>query len=183
MTRTVLFIQGGGEGTHDEWDNKLVDSLLRELRPGYDIRYPLMPNESDPCYARWRDAIQAELSGLSDGAILVGHSVGGTILINTIAAKPPERTLGGLFLIAAPFIGDGGWPNDEIKPHMNLGAVLPDGVPIFLYHGDDDDTVPIEHVDLYATAIPQAVVRRLQARNHQINDDLIEIAYDIRSLR
>ena len=23
----ILFIQGGGAGTHDEWDNKLVASL------------------------------------------------------------------------------------------------------------------------------------------------------------
>jgi hypothetical protein len=26
-TRQILFIQGGGAGTHDEWDNKLVESL------------------------------------------------------------------------------------------------------------------------------------------------------------
>ena len=31
MTKQVLFIQGGGEGTHDDWDNKLVESLEREL--------------------------------------------------------------------------------------------------------------------------------------------------------
>lgn len=29
--RQVLFIQGGGAGTHDEWDGKLVESLRREL--------------------------------------------------------------------------------------------------------------------------------------------------------
>jgi hypothetical protein len=28
----VLFVQGGG-GTHDKWDNKLVESLERELGP------------------------------------------------------------------------------------------------------------------------------------------------------
>ena len=27
MSNQILFIQGGGEGTHDAWDNKLVDSL------------------------------------------------------------------------------------------------------------------------------------------------------------
>ena len=25
--RQILFIQGGGAGTHDDWDNKLVESL------------------------------------------------------------------------------------------------------------------------------------------------------------
>jgi hypothetical protein len=30
-TQQILFIQGGGAGVHDEWDDKLVDSLWREL--------------------------------------------------------------------------------------------------------------------------------------------------------
>jgi hypothetical protein len=45
-----LFIQGGGAGSHDEWENKLVDSLRRELGPDYDVRYPRMPKEADPSY-------------------------------------------------------------------------------------------------------------------------------------
>ena len=34
--RRVLFVQGGGEGTHDEWDHKLVDSLMRELGAAFE---------------------------------------------------------------------------------------------------------------------------------------------------
>lgn len=44
----ILFIQGGGAGTYDEWDNKLVDSLRRELGEGFEVRYPRMPDEDDP---------------------------------------------------------------------------------------------------------------------------------------
>jgi len=50
----ILFVQGAGEDVHDTWDNKLVESLLRELGPGYEIRYPTMPNESDPQAAAWQ---------------------------------------------------------------------------------------------------------------------------------
>src|SRR5690349_17867839 len=114
MSRHVLFIQGGGgEGTHDEWDNKLVDSLGRELGPQYEIRYPRMPNEADPTYARWSAAIRKELVRLDEDALLVGHSVGATILINTVAADPPERALKGIFLVSAPFVGEGGWPSED----------------------------------------------------------------------
>jgi hypothetical protein len=38
------------------------------------------------------------------------------------------------------------------------------------------------HVDLYAKAIPQARVRRLKSRDHQLNNDLSEIAEDIRRM-
>ena len=63
-TRQILFIQGGGAGAHDEWDDKLVESLRRELGDGYEVRYPRMPDEDDPSYARWSAAIRREHGGL-----------------------------------------------------------------------------------------------------------------------
>ncbi len=51
MKRQLLFIQGAGAGTHDEWDDKLVASLREHLGPGWDIRYPRMPDEDEPSYA------------------------------------------------------------------------------------------------------------------------------------
>jgi predicted alpha/beta hydrolase family esterase len=180
--KQVLFTQGGGAGTHDEWDNKLVDSLRRELGPGYDVRYPRMPNEADPRYSKWKAALTEGIAGLDDGAILIGHSIGGTILINALAEAPPKRRLAGVLLIAAPFVGPGGWPKDEIKPVANLGARLPPKTPIHLYHGSDDDLAPFAHGDLYERAIPGAVVHRLHGRDHQLNDDLAEVAASVRAL-
>ena len=85
MPKQVLFVQGGGEGTHDEWDNKLVASLERELGSDYEIRYPRMPDEGSPQYGSWKVALQTEFGKLRDGAILIGHSIGGTILIAALA--------------------------------------------------------------------------------------------------
>jgi predicted alpha/beta hydrolase family esterase len=181
--RQVLFIQGGGEGTHDQWDNKLVDSLRRELGPGFNVYYPRMPNEDDPSCHAWKAALAQEIAGLRDGAIVVGHSIGGTILINALAEAPPKRKLAGIFLIAAPFVGPGGWPSDDVSTPTDLRARLSRDTPVYLYIGSEDDTVPPVHVELYAAAIPGATVRRLPRRDHQLNDDLAEVAADIRALR
>jgi predicted alpha/beta hydrolase family esterase len=132
MRKQVLFVQGGGARTHSEWDNKLVDSLERELGGGYEIRYPRMPNEADPRYAEWKAALAKEIAALDDGAIVIGHSIGGTILINALAEASPNRKLGGVFLIAAPFVGARGWPSEDIKPTPELGAGLPQKTPISL---------------------------------------------------
>lgn len=51
-TRQVLLIHGGGADVHDGWDNKLFDSLGCEFGDGYEVRYPHMPDENDPSYAR-----------------------------------------------------------------------------------------------------------------------------------
>jgi predicted alpha/beta hydrolase family esterase len=180
--RRVLFVQGGGEGVHDQWDNRLVESLRTELGPGYEIHYPLMPNEADPRYAPWKRALERELAELEHGAVVVGHSAGGAVLINVLAERAPQCTLGAICLIAAPFLGAGGWESDDVEPRPDLADRLPRDVPIFLYHGREDDTVPFAHVELYARALPRAHVRRLANRDHQLNDTLSELASDIRRL-
>jgi predicted alpha/beta hydrolase family esterase len=183
MKRQVLFIQGGGKGVHDEWDNELVASLGRELGPGYEIRYPRMPDEDKPDYAAWKTALERELASLQDGAILVGHSIGATILIHALGERRPQQELGAIVLIAAPFVGEGGWPADGLEPLDDVGARLPDDVPIHVVHGLADETAPPSHAALYRRAIPRAVVHLLPDRDHQLNNDLGEVAAAIKDRR
>ena len=179
--RHVLFVQGGGEGTYDEWDNKLVASLKAKLRPGYDVRYPRMPNEADPNFAAWSAALEREIAQL-DGSIIVGHSIGGTVLIHTVAENSRLlKHIKAICLVAAPFVGEGGWPSDEVKANPGWAGPLA-ATTVYLYQGDADDTTPMTHVGLYAKAIPHARLRRLSGRDHQLNDDLAEVAADIRGL-
>lgn len=181
--RQILFIQGGGgHDVHHHWDNKLVDSLKRELGAGYEVRYPRMPAEDDPSYSRWAPAIGEELATLDDGAILVAHSIGAPILLNLLAENPPGASLGAIILVSAPFVGEVGWPGDEFALSRDLGARLPQGVPVHLFQGSKDEITPPAHADLYAAAIPQAEVHRLAGRDHQLNDDLQEVAAVVRSV-
>jgi predicted alpha/beta hydrolase family esterase len=180
--RQILFIQGGGDGTHDEWDDSLVASLGTELGGGYDIRYPRMPDEGDPTEVTWAPAIRREIATLDAGAVVIGHSVGALLLLRVLAEWRPGVDLGGIVLIAAPFVGTGGWRGDGFEFSADLGGRLPPGVPVHLFHGLDDDEVPPAHVDLYARAIPQAQVHPLPRRDHQLGNDLREVADVIRGL-
>lgn len=182
VKRQLLFVQGGGKGAHDEWDSKLVASLQQALGEEYEIRYPRMPNEGDPNYARWKSALEAELGKLRGGAVLVAHSLGATILLKVLSDRPSNRGFGAIFLIAAPFVGEGGWATDDLQLPPDLDARLPQGVPIDFYQGLADQTAPPSHVELYARAIPRARVHRLPGRDHQLNDNLSEIAAAIASL-
>lgn len=179
-TRQVLFIQGGGTGAHDEWDDKLAESLRRELGVGMRSAIPacptratrVMPAGARRSGARWRTWTTAR--------VVAGHSVGATILVNALAEQPPERGLGAIVLIAAPFVGEGGWPSDEFELTSDLGARPPPGVQVHVFHGLQDNTAPPSHAGLYALAIPQARVRQLPGQDHQLNNDLSEVAEAVR---
>ena len=175
----ILFIQGAGEGTHDEWDNKLVASLEAELGPQYAVRYPRMPDEGEPQYATWKAALFELFDELEDNAILVGHSIGATFLIHALAEHRPKRKWGAVLLIAPPFLGEGGWTGDETDPVSDFAQQLRADVPLFIYHGAADAEVPPDHMALYAGAIPHATTRTLADRDHQLNNDLGDLARDI----
>ena len=91
--------------------------------------------------------------------------------------------MAGVFLIATPFIGDGGWPSEDLRPTAEVARALHGGEALHFYQGGDDETVPFSHLELFATAFPAATIRRLEGRNHQLNDDLSEVARDITLLK
>jgi len=182
MTTRILFVQGGGEGAHEE-DARLAASLRRELGPSGDVRYPRMPNEDNLDYRTWTECIAAELAHLGDDAVVVAHSIGASVVIKWLTEAAPPRPLAGVFLIAAPFRHDHEvWRWKDIELPRDAAARLPSGLPLFLYHGSEDEIVPFAHLDLYQQAFPEAHVRRLEGRNHQLDDNLADVARAIRSL-
>jgi len=181
MKRQILFIQGGGEGAHRA-DALLAASLARELEADCEVRYPEMPNEGSPDYFAWRRRLAQELATMEGKLILVGHSLGGAMLVKFLAEDGAPRGTAGIFLIAAPFVGKGGWEGDELKLPASVGDRLPKNVPLHLYHSRDDEIVPFSHLGLFAREFPTGIIHQLDGRNHQLNDDLSDVAHDIRRL-
>jgi uncharacterized protein len=184
MSKQVLFIQGAGsEGAYDE-DAGLAASLRDKLGADYVVRYPRMPNEAEPEYEVWKNAIAGELAAMGSGAILVGHSIGASVIIRAVVDGGVGPSLGGVFLLAAPFWYEHDfWRWDEVRLPADAAERIPDGLPVFLYHGRQDEFVPFSHAKMYARALPHATLRPLDGRNHQLGDDLTEVAHDIKLLR
>ena len=184
MTEHVLFIQGAGRGAYDE-DKRLAESLRRTLGPRFEVRYPAMPNEDDAPYEQWRQQIEQELADVGGPVVLVGHSVGASVLMKWLSERKDKKALAGVFLVACPFWGGDGWRYEgyeELALPPGFAAGLPPWTPVYLYHSRDDATVPFDHLALYAQALPQATVRAFDEGGHQLNDDLSAVARDIASL-
>ena len=184
MKQTILFLQGGGEGAY-EADAQLVASLRRTLGDTYAIQYPKMPNEDDPDYERWKPVIEKEAEKLGSNAIVIAHSLGGSFLLKFLVEEKPRNKIAGIFLIATPYWGGDGWRYqgyERVALPNGFARRMPHGASIFIYHGRNDEIVPYAHLALYAERLPQAHTRSLEG-GHQLNNDLAEVAADIRSLR
>lgn len=181
MKRQVLFIHGGGPGAY-EADKKLAANLRDELGPAYHVRCPVMPDEESPEYEAWKAEIEQELAALDGEVILVGHSLGALILLKYLSEGEVQKPVAGLFLVATPYVGTGGWEFEDDALREDFAAKLPARLPVFLYHSHDDEVVPFAHLALYEAKLPQATFHELDGRGHQFDNDLSEVARDIKRL-
>lgn len=185
MKTQVLFIQGAGEGAYKE-DKLLAASLRQTLGTDYEVIYPEMPDEVNAPYEQWKDKLMNELTALKGSIILVGHSIGASVLAKFLSEVELKKPIHGVFLIANPFWGGDGWlyeGYEELELPQDFSAKLSKNTPIFLYQCRDDEIVPFAHLALYAQTLPQATVREIEKGGHQLNNDLSAVAKDIKSLK
>jgi predicted alpha/beta hydrolase family esterase len=181
VTTGVVFIQGGGAGAHQE-DSQLAGSLERNLGDDFSVDFPKMPQEDEPDYERWRPVIGRALARTTGPVVLVGHSVGGYLLIKYLVSEGATSPIAAVCIIAAPFPGgDPAWSIDGFKLPDDFAERLPRDAPVLLYASEDDDIVPFAHRDLYAAAIPHAITRSTSG-GHQLAGDLRVVADDIRRI-
>lgn len=178
MSKQLLFIQGGGEGAHAA-DAPLAASLSQALGAAYAVHFPCMRGEDDPSLEPWKQQIGAELSQLSGAVVLVGHSLGGAMLLRYLAEQTPPTTIAALVLLAAPAFDGKRWAFDELKLPDDLAERLAFIPRLLIYHCRDDQVVPFAHLALHAARMPQAVTVAMAQGGHQFGNDLHAIATDL----
>jgi uncharacterized protein len=179
--KPVLFIHGGGEDGYGA-DAKLAASLQEGLGAAYNVRYPQMPDQDVPDFG-WGKQIGKEIAALKDEVVLVGHSLGASMLLKYVSENSVNHQISGIFLIATPFwSGDEAW-HEGLKLREDFADTLPKDVPIFLYHNRDDEEVDVADLAIYAKKLPQATIRERASGGHQFGNDLTQVALDIKNLK
>jgi predicted alpha/beta hydrolase family esterase len=179
----ILFLHSAGPQGRGEGSDRFLATLERELCTEYELRAPKMPDPDAPAFDSWRERLEPELRALGDGALLVGHSLGGSVLLKVLSEAGRFPAIAGLFLVATPFWSARGWKVDEFVLREDFAERLPEIPRVFLYHSRDDDTVPFDHLELYARALPHATVRPLDAFGHVFEAPCPALLSDIRACR
>lgn len=178
MAKDLIFFHGGGGEEDFESDAKLVDSLKSHLGSEYDIHYPFLPDDGTPDSGR-RKQINHEIFAGADSVILVGHSLGASMLLICLSEMKFNRKIAGVFLLATPY-----WSGEEdwVQPFKLLPGFakqLDQKTPVYFYQCRDDEEVPFSHLEIYKQQLPWGTFREIVVGGHQLNNDLAIVAKDI----
>jgi predicted alpha/beta hydrolase family esterase len=179
MNRAVVIVHGAGGFDFERGSGAVVSHLRRAFAERYDVRCPELPAPERPQYRPWKAAVDEALQAAGDGAYLVGHSVGGSVLLKYLSEEGAGLRPGGLFLVAAPYWGDEDWDAAEFTLRAGYAERLPPEMPVFLYHCVDDEVGPAAHAERYGREIRGAHVRLLDGRGHWFHAGLPELIADV----
>lgn len=183
MAKTVLFIHSAGTQGGKQGSSGFLAILEKALGPGYSIRHPDMPKPEKPEYKDWKVLIGKELSKLETGSILIGHSLGGSVLLKYLAEEQCARTFSALFMVAAPYWGLPRWNRDDFILERGFSRKVTQVRKIFIFHAKDDKVVSHEHIERYGKTIPHATLREVTGQGHGFDSgECPALLADIRSL-
>jgi uncharacterized protein len=183
MTSAVLLVHSSGPQGPGEGSDPFATRLSEELGPRHELLFPKMPTPDDPHYAPWSERLGQLLAESDEPAVVVGHSLGGSVVLKHLAETAGHEPIAGLVLVATPF-----WGREE---EWELEWALPEGWPVaetalpltFLFHSRDDEEIPFAHLNRYAKLLPAASVHPLEGNGHLFDrGDLSEILDAIHGL-
>ena len=168
---SVLFIHSAGPQSENEGSGRLVAALQSRLPEDFQLRAPIMPEPNDPDAAAWSQAFSEHVRAAAAPLILVGHSLGGSTILKYLAEHESPPGLRSVISIATPF-----WGEDMKSWKLPPGfAKRLSSIPrLIFYHSRDDYEVPFSHVERYANALPQALIRRVNGRGHLFDNGEVE---------
>jgi uncharacterized protein len=167
--------EGPGEGSFD-----FVSQLKSALAKDYEIHYPIIDDPEAPTYEMWRTMFDDALRKISKPLILIGHSLGGSMLLKYLSKEQPDTDITALFLVATPAWGKRDWKVAEFMLRKDFQKSLGNIPRIYLYHCINDEIVPFDHLNFYTKAFPMATVRALDGNDHAFANGLPELVADIR---
>lgn len=181
MSYEILFIQGAGN-VATEQEQVIVDALRIKLGDRFTIIYPPMPDADYPSYLAWEAVLTTNLKSLSGKVILLGHSLGGSIILKHFSREPVPDKVIGMILFGIPYWKDQNWDVSEYVIEDDFLANLNKLDNIYFYHSMDDEVIPNHQFEAYRKLIPKAHWRVLSGVDHSYQGAIPNMVTDIQDL-
>jgi len=162
---------------------KWKDVVEDELKEEYEILRPEMPSPRNAKYGEWCIWFERMIPFIHDGAILVGHSLGGVFLARYLNEHDVPVKIKATILIAAPYNDETHEPLGDFCIREPLQKFEKQGGEIHLWFSVDDPVVAFSECDRYKKALPSAQVRTFTDHGHFSLETFPEIVSFVREQR
>jgi predicted alpha/beta hydrolase family esterase len=158
------------------------DTLAKNLAESFEYRFIQMPNASNANYKAWSIWFEKVVPFLRDGAVLIGHSLGGSFLLRYLSEHTLPIAIAQLHLVA-PGVDDKDCPGmgNFSTDLSSWNGFINNISKIFIWHSSDDELVPIHHSERLSKQLLTASFITFSDRGHFIQESFPELEAAIKN--
>jgi uncharacterized protein len=179
---TILFIHSAGAQGPGEGSSRFLANLRAKMPAGWTLLAPPMPEPDTPSAAPWIAATAEALASLEGEFVALGHSLGGSTLLQALARHGNPPGLLGVVLLAVPFWSAADWNVAEFALDRGDIQNLTDVGRVILLQGSADEMVPADHAQRYTGILPQVETRSLQGVDHEAAEAAASVLHAVHDL-
>ncbi len=148
------------------WHRQLESAL-----PGWEILRPQMPNDLNAQYLEWSIYFKKVIPHIREGAVLVGHSLGGTFLLKYLSQERMPISLTSIHLVAPSF----GVEHTSFTVSEDISFIARDAKYCTVHHATDDRVVPYAESETGVSRISGAQLLTYEHRGHFLDETFPEL--------
>lgn len=148
------------------WHRQLESTL-----PGWEILRPQMPNDLNAQYIEWSIYFEKVIPHIREGAVLVGHSLGGTFLLKYLSKERMPVPLTSIHLVAPSF----GVEHTSFAVSEDISLIAQDAKYCTVHHATDDRVVPYSESETGISRISGAQLLTYEHRGHFLDETFPEL--------
>lgn len=142
----IILIHGYKSSSEGQFLPWLKDELRKKR---HDVLVPNLPNPEEPNAEAWLNALAEEIGPLTDEDILVGHSLGGAVLLRFLDGAEAHTIPKGAIIIGAPWM----IKHEELRSFFPIDfdydVIMWKASFFTVIHSKDDHVVPFDHAEKY----------------------------------
>ena len=145
MKEQILIFHGYKAHGDSVWIPWLAQNLEQA---GHKVLHPTLPNPAEPNLQDWKNAAQQSIASTQGPLVLIGHSLGGTLLLHLLEEDQPWFSrLSRVILLGSPcFLRE--TAKTFYTPGLNWEKIRLHGDKITAVWSEDDHIVPREHIEI-----------------------------------
>jgi predicted alpha/beta hydrolase family esterase len=167
MKEDIVIFHGLGCDKTDVWIPWLAEKLRAK---GHKVWTPSMPNTEMPRLEEWLEVAEHVLAETTGPLILIGHSLGGILILNLLAnnwqARLQKAYLFGAPAYTKPYTPDFHDEQPDWEAIRQNPAFAENPKKLNIVWSQDDDCVFEDHFQIMQAELPTAKFHRLNGYNH-----------------
>ena len=133
---------------------------------GHEVMVPELPNSVEPNPEEWTRALVEKVGAIDDETIIVGHSLGSVSALRFLEAAEIKSTPKACLLISPPWMIKHELFQGFFLDELDFDVLMWKASRFVILHSKDDNIVPFDHAEKYASVLHAELVERSEGENH-----------------